>query len=276
MTRDSHYIHGTAPTEQERLALMNRLVNEPAIARMQLCGGERILDVGCGLAGLTRAFARAAGPGACVVGIERSGEQLAEAARQGEDAGESGLVELRQGDAYDLPLEAAEWGTFDVVHARFLLEHLRRPAEAVAAMARAVRPGGRVVLQDDDHALLRLWPEPPGFATLWEAYIRSYDRAGNDPFIGRRLVALLHDAGLRPNGNTFLFFGSCAGDPLFDTFAENCIRVLHSAEALILSEELCDRAGWATGLAAYAAWRTRPDAAAWYPVCWAEGLRPED
>ena len=37
---------------------------------------------------------------------------------------ESALVEFRQGDVYDLPLSKHEWGHFDVVHSRFLLEHV--------------------------------------------------------------------------------------------------------------------------------------------------------
>ena len=35
-----------------------------------------------------------------------------------------------------------EWGTFDLVHARFLLEHVSDPLAVVRSMARAVRPGG--------------------------------------------------------------------------------------------------------------------------------------
>ena len=39
---------------------------------------------------------------------------------------------------------------------------MRDPLAVVRQMVRAVKPGGRVVLADDDHDLLRLWPEPPG------------------------------------------------------------------------------------------------------------------
>lgn len=271
--RGSHYIHGTEPSEQERLLMMNRLVNAPALRELALAGGESILDLGCGLAGLTRAMAHAAGPGARVVGIERSAEQLAEALRQAAAAGEAELVDLRPGDALAPPLAEAEWGSFDVVHARFLLEHLRNPLDAVRVMVRAARPGGRLILQDDDHALLTLHPEPAGFATLWTAYMRSYDRVGNDPFIGRRLVALLHEAGAQPTRATLINFGAAAGDPLFDTWCENLSRIFSGARELVLREALCDAATWDAGVAALEEWRRRPDAAAWYGVCWAEGVR---
>ena len=66
---ESVYLHGTAPEEQNRLSLLNDLLNESAIQMMNLKGGERILDVGSGLGQLTRAMARAAGR--TVVGIEQ-------------------------------------------------------------------------------------------------------------------------------------------------------------------------------------------------------------
>ena len=60
------------------------------------------------------------------------------------------------------------------------------------------REYSRIILADDDHDVLRLWPEPPGLTDVWRAYQRSYDRHGNDPIVGRRLVQLLHQAGAQP------------------------------------------------------------------------------
>ena len=91
----------------------------------------------------------------------------------------------------ELPLKDHEWGTFDVAYCRFLLEHLPDPVSAVSQMVKSVRPGGRVFLADDDHDYFHPWPEPEGFHPLWQAYVRSYEHLGNDPYIGRRLVLLL-------------------------------------------------------------------------------------
>ncbi len=273
----SHYVHGTDPAEQHRLTRLNDLINGRSLDALALTGNERVLDVGAGLAQFARAMART---GASVTGIERSGEQIAEAMRQmagtGDSSrvsGESERVELRRGEATALPLAADEWGAFDVAHARFLLEHVPDPLAVVRAMVRAVRPGGRIVLEDDDHDLLRLWPEPPGLDTLWRAYIRTYDRLGNDPFIGRRLVALLHQAGAQPVKSTWLFFGACAGDPDFEGFALNLIAVLEGAGAAIRETGGIDEAAFATTIAALHGWRRRPDAAIWYAVAWAEARR---
>ena len=214
-TKTSIYIHGSAPPEQARLATLNRLLNDGALRELAIPADCSILDVGSGLGQLTRAMARASGLGARVVGVERDAAQLAAAKSFAAEAGESDLVDFRQGDAASLPLAASEVGSFDLAHARFVLEHVVDPLTVVREMKRAVRPGGRLVLQDDDHYLLRLWPEPAGFSAVWQAYVQSYIQLGNDPFVGRRLVELLFQEGVTPVRNNWLFFGSCAGHENF-------------------------------------------------------------
>jgi SAM-dependent methyltransferase len=267
----SEYIHGTDPEEQARLSLLNDLLNVGSLRELQLQGGERILDVGSGLGQLSRAMGRVTG--VRVLGIERSTEQIAEAERQAFQAGEARLVEFRQGDALQFPLNDDEWGTFDLAHTRFLLEHLREPLPVVQAMVRAVRPGGRIVLEDDDHDLLRLWPEPPGFPVLWEAYQRSYEHLGNDPVIGRRLVALLREAGAEPVRNTFVFFGSCAGEPHFAHYVENLIGVINGARGTVVEAGLLEAACFDAAIAELRQWSRDPAATLWYAVSWAEGRR---
>src|SRR3954468_8221888 len=181
MSAEAAYLHGTSPAEQGRLSLLNRLMNEAALRELSIQPGTSIVDFGCGLGQLSLEMARAAGTR--VVGIERSEEQLARAERHS-------LLDLRLGDVAAPPLREREWGSFDLAHARFVLEHVRDPLGVVRHMVRAVRPGGRLVLQDDDHDVFRCWPEPAGFAGLWRAFQRTYDRLGCDPFIGRRLGAL--------------------------------------------------------------------------------------
>lgn len=267
----SAYLHGTAPDEQARLSLLNDLLNVGSLRELQLRGGERILDVGSGLGQLSRAMARVAG--VRVLGVERSAAQIAEAGRQAAAASEAGLAEFRQGDAVLLPLRDNEWGTFDVAHTRFLLEHVRDPLPVVQAMVRAVRPGGRIVLEDDDHELLRVWPEPPGFAALWQAYQRSYAHLGNDPGVGRRLVSLLVDAGAVPLRNSFVFFGSCAGEPHFPHYVENLIGVISGARTTVLAAGLLDAAAFDAAIETVREWRRHAAATLWYTVSWAEGRR---
>lgn len=267
------YIHGTAPDEQRRLSVLNDILNLACLRELDLRGGERILDIGSGLGQFTRAMARATGARGRVVGIEQDERQLAAASRLAALDGEADLADLRQGDALSLPLRAEEWGSFDVAHARFLLEHVPDPSAVVRAMVQAVRPGGRVVLADDDHDLVRLWPEPPGFMAVWQAYIRIYDRLGNDPFVGRRLVSLLHAAGAAPVRNTWVFFGGCAGAPVFPAVVDNVAGILNGAREAIVSIARTEPDSFDRALAAFKEWSTRPDAAFWFGVSWAEGIR---
>jgi len=266
------YLHGSKPKEQRRLSGMNELLNAACLRELALDAGGAILDVGSGLGQFTRDMARAAGTGARVLGIERDSRQLAEAQRQAQLAGESDLVEWRQGDALALPLQKDEWGSFDVAHTRFVLEHVRHPERVVRQLVRAVRPGGRVVLADDDHQVLRLWPESPDFMEVWQAYIRSYEHLGCDPFIGRRMVALLREAGATPRRNHWVFFGSCAGAPEFPGFVRNAIGVVETAREVITGQFGFSVKRFDQALRALRQWGRRSDAALWYSLCWAEGV----
>jgi SAM-dependent methyltransferase len=269
----SIYIHGTSESEQRRLSLLNDvLLNQAMLREMSLRGNERIIDFGSGLGQFSRAMARAV-PRGLVVGIERDGEQLASARRLAAEDGEEGLVDFRQGDVLNLDL-GAEQESFDVAHTRFLLEHLPDPLGVVKTMVRAVRRGGRIVLADDDHGVIRIWPESPGFYDLWNAYMRTYDRIGNDPFVGRRLVQLLADAGARPVRNTWVFFGGCAGMETFPVLASNMAGVVRTARETMISMRLVEADAFDRAMDEYARWSQRPDAALWFAVSWAEGTRP--
>ncbi len=274
MSKISTYIHGTESDEQQRLSLLNGLLNTSSLQAMRLRGGERVLDIGSGTGQLSRAIAREVGSEGRVVGIERSAEQLNLALELARDEGEEELVDFRRGSADRPPLAESEWGTFDVAHARFVLEHLSDPESVVETMFRAVRPGGRILLEDDDHDLLRIWPSDAAVEELWRVYSRSYEHLGNDPWIGRRLVSLLQNVGAKPKRNDMLFFGSCAGNAVFDTMIDNFVGVIRSAEASIIESGGLDPEGIERGFGAFAKWRRLPGASLWYMTCWAEAVKP--
>ena len=268
----SRYLHGTSQPEQRRLALLNDLLNSGSLEALALRRGQKVLEVGSGLGHFARAMALAVGPRGRVVGVEKSSRQLRAALRLSRGLGPG--LDLRPGDAHDLPLAPGEWGSFDVVHARFLLEHLSDPLDAVRQMVRAARPGGRIVLEDDDHDLLRLHPEPEGFRRLWRAYIRAFAAHGNDPFIGRKLPALLLSAGAVSTRCTWLFFGSCSPAPQFPGFHENLLGVIGGARRMLLETGGLTQAEMSRSLAALRRWAALPGASIWYSVCWAEARRP--
>jgi ubiquinone/menaquinone biosynthesis C-methylase UbiE len=265
------YIHGTSAVEQDRLSRLNRLLNMATLREMRLRKNERVLDVGSGLGQLTRMMAKRVGKGR-VLGIERDSRQLATARKLARADREEDQVEFRRGEAPKLPLRASEWGRFDVVHTRFLLEHVTDPLSVVRAMVKAARPGGRIILCDDDHELMHLHPEVPGFVPLWAAYMAAYDRAGKDPLVGRKLVELLHSAGAQPRRNTSVFFGACAGSSRFAPLVTNLIEVLQGARGPVIEGGFRD---FDDVIATLRSWGTRADAAIWYGMNWAEGRKSE-
>jgi len=270
MGTEHAYIHGADPDEQDRLALMNRLLNEGCLAQLELRGDERVLELGAGTGAFSADAARRLRRGGRLVAIERDERQHAELARR---AADEPRIDARLGDAYDPPLTDDEWGSFDVVHARFLLEHLTEPERVVAVMVRAAKPGGRVVLIDDDHSLMRFDPDPGGMRELWDDYQEQYRRMGTDPLIGRRLVALLVEAGCVPVRATQVDYGGCAGEPAFGDLASNLARVVGTARDALVAEGAWDGARFDAALAAYGRWSERPDATIWYALPCAVGRR---
>lgn len=270
----SAYVHGYSPAEQQRLTRLQGLLNDAQLAAMDLSGVRSIVDFGAGLGQMTRALARRVGRGARVVGVERDARQIAEAERQAAADGEAGLVELRQGAVDAPPLAEDEVGTFDLAHGRFILEHVRNPLDVAKHMVESVRPGGRIVLVDDDHELLRFEPEVPQLADLWRRFWVDFESHGLDPLIGRRLPRLLVDAGARVTRSTTFFFGATQGAPTFDTIVDNFLEVMGASREDMVARGVVTGAAWDAAETAAAAWRTVPGASIWYSIPLVEGVRP--
>ena len=51
---DAHYIHGTRPEEQQRLSVLNRLLNEASLRQMRVQAGGELPDseIAAGIAAL--------------------------------------------------------------------------------------------------------------------------------------------------------------------------------------------------------------------------------
>lgn len=271
----SLYIHGSDPVEQARLSRLNEWLNRSCLNAMSLTPDTlRLLDVGSGLGQFTRTMAEALPQEAFILGVERDPQQLNKAIQLANQDSAAQKVVFRQGEATSLPLETSEWGNFDLAHTRFVLEHVRRPELIVRQMVAAVRPGGRIVLMDDDHANFRLSPEPPGFSVIWEAYLRSYERLGNDPFVGRRLVSLLKNEGLHDIQTDLIFFGGSAEQAIFPVVASNLLGILIGSKSLMLEEGLLDERTFDRCIAQIDDWRNLPDAVLWYGLNYADGKKP--
>ena len=96
--------------------------------------GMDVLDVGCGPGTITADLATLTRPGR-TVGIDASEDVIAQASSLDPAAG----AEFRVGNLMELPFPD---GSFDVVHAHQVLQHLADPVGALREMARVCRAGG--------------------------------------------------------------------------------------------------------------------------------------
>ena len=115
-------------------------VRRTAIAAAGIGPGDVVIDVGTGTGFLAEAALEA---GARVVGIDLSEGMLAQVSAR--LAGRP--FEGRQSTETSLPLQPGE---ADAVIANMFLHHAEDPPATIAAMAAALKPGGRLVITDAD------------------------------------------------------------------------------------------------------------------------------
>jgi ubiquinone/menaquinone biosynthesis C-methylase UbiE len=130
----SYYDRFASTYERERHHGYHRLIDELELEMVRRYGaGRDVLEAGCGTGLLLRetaGFARSA------VGLDLSRGMLAGA--RGRD------LSVVQGSLTAVPLPSA---SFDVVYSMKVLPHVPPIREAVAELARVVRPGGHLLLE---------------------------------------------------------------------------------------------------------------------------------
>lgn len=103
---------------------------------------------------------------------------------------------------HDVGTEGPSSGGFDLVHARLVLAHVARRAQALAAMVTAIRPGGCPLVEEADPGLLPLvcpdeyGPEHHMANQLKHRFRALMTQRGVDLAYGRTLPRLLRGAGL--------------------------------------------------------------------------------
>ena len=117
--------------EEDRATFRNRTGLDPA-----RLAGARVLDGGCGMGRYLRVAAEG---GARVVGMDLSGAVLAARDLTREFA----EVSVVQGDLLRPPFAEA---SFDHIYSLGVLDHTPDPRAAFLALARLLRPGGRIVV----------------------------------------------------------------------------------------------------------------------------------
>jgi ubiquinone/menaquinone biosynthesis C-methylase UbiE len=152
--------------------------------------GDHLLDVGCGPGTITLGLAAHVAPGE-VVGIDVAEEITTEAVRTAEEAG-CANVSFARGDAYSIDAAA---GTFDVVHAHQVLQHLGDPIAALREMRRVLRPGGLLAVRDSDYGAFVWAPDDHRLDRWLQLYHRLTEHNGAQADAGRWLPTWVGAAG---------------------------------------------------------------------------------
>lgn len=258
------YYGGTSEGEKKLWADLNAWMHmqavqwEPAgerlLAELGDGSGLRVVDMGCGPLGWLRLLNRWVGPRGEVVGTE-PGEATAEQARMTVRSEGLNNVSIVVDDVFDSRLPER---SFDLVHARFMLGPVGRPAEQLPTYRRLVKPGGWLVLEEPDMGSWSFNPDAPANRRLNELALGLGKAMGRDLSTGRQIRTLLRAYSeepvirahvlVLPPGHVYraaaLMAGTAARDALAKTIGvEEIDSLLAQAE-----EELHDPELWCTSL----------------------------
>ncbi len=135
-------LHGTTSEEVERLA-----------AWLDVQPGMRVADVGAGDGTFALALARRVGPSGRVYATELDGERLADIRQAATDAGLANVMVIEGAvSSANLPDACCE-----ALFHRLVYHHLTDPPAVNAAILRALRPGGRLVIIDFEPGGILNW-----------------------------------------------------------------------------------------------------------------------
>jgi SAM-dependent methyltransferase len=177
----------------QRFDALSVLFNPSTFRHAQALGltaGWRVWEVGAGGPSVPQYWASQAGPSGHVLATDIDTSWL---------GGDDSTYEVRRHDVGSEPPPA---GFFDLVHARLVLVHVTKRAQALAAMVNAVRPGGWLLLEEADPALQPLvCPDESGAEQklankLKHGFRKLMAERGVDLAYGRTLPRLLREAGL--------------------------------------------------------------------------------
>lgn len=180
---------GETPT---RFAGLEGLWDESTIRYLSNVGvgdGWKCWEIGAGGGSIARWLAERVAPTGTVLATDLDLTRIPE-------ANLSNLAFVR----HDVVHDAIPTAEYDLVHARLVLVHLPEREEVLRALARSLRPGGYVLIEDFDFVVHDGWepmtPDDQLYRRVHRGLQELLHRRGADTRYARRLPQLLRSAGL--------------------------------------------------------------------------------
>ncbi len=190
------YILGTDTEELFRLGVQHQVWAEEAQHGWRLANfktGQTLLDLGCGPGYCTKELAFLVGSKGKVIGIDKSLKFI------------SFLNEIAS--KYNLNIEAVntdfdamqlEPDSLDGMYCRWALAWIPNPKEVLQKIAEALKPGGKMVIQEYyDWSLLQTEPKKEALSKAIAMALKSFKDTDNEMDIGRHLPTILPEIGMR-------------------------------------------------------------------------------
>ncbi len=172
--------------ERQRLALIEAWLDPHSIRSFEEHGvqrGWRCLDVGAGGGSISQWLCDRVGPEGSVVALDADTRFL-------EKLGAANLEVVRA----DVEQEELPEAAFDLVHTRFLLQHLPERNRVLEKLTRALKPGGCLLIFDAGGAPPQAMQQVERFDRFGRAFLESASKNGWDlgwaPSLPQRLSAL--------------------------------------------------------------------------------------
>ncbi len=196
--------------------------------QLRLAPGLTALDIGCGPGADLGDLAVSVGPTGWVLGVDHDPVMVAEATRRYADVS---FVDIRTGDAHQLPV--ADAGV-DRIRIDRVMQHVADPAGVLAEVGRVLRPGGLVVLADNDWDTLVVSDVDTDTSRAYTRYVAT--AVVRNATIGRDLARLADAAGLVVReviAHPVVFTDHAAADAIlkFDSVAGRAVAAGFLAEA---------------------------------------------
>jgi ubiquinone/menaquinone biosynthesis C-methylase UbiE len=164
------YVLNRTDREFDRLDLQGIIYRDAtrrALIDAGIATGMRVLDIGCGSGDVTRLAAELVGASGSVLGIDMDADTVRSARHRAEQLGVTN-VRFEVGEATSVaPPEA-----FDALVSRFFLMHQPSPGQTLAAVARAVRPGGVIMMVESHMAGLLDAQHSYPYSKLYDDVVR--------------------------------------------------------------------------------------------------------